>query len=412
MKVNPLYLNFYARISRSCPGFSPPYLTNSGESNRLIENSGDLNSLHKTFRQYRYSVIQMDSNLKNELFDDVVLRLKDESSSRYQDQIAILHSLFLQFHPSESHASQIEACLEDFGKVLYPDVEDDSQKAKVLAMNFITGSTPSNVDKLFFASLMRFSKETNTPFRDVVSDFFNDVRRFNFIRLTSFLSPSERCYYQPSHYLAPEDAVIDSETASVPFANTYFFPPESVVEEAALANFQNVGNFMNGGSCVSLGDGYFATNKHVVLKDGSPIDDFDHNSIFFNNRVVPLGNSTYSLHPAGKDLAIVHVPEFKGVDVKATLSTSSLKPKSQMFVIGAPGVMGRNLYCSTGLLLGQSERRISTTCCVKNGNSGGALIDEKGNVVGIMVSADFNDNTFMSEKSYAIPVSELEAFDI
>ncbi len=133
------------------------------------------------------------------------------------------------------------------------------------------------------------------------------------------------------------------------------------------------------GSGFVLDDGLIVTNRHVV---GQPrevaISTWDGRS--FDARVDGIAQDA--------DLAVIRV---RGLDLpRATVRTEPAVVGEPIAVIGYPGgggatiTTGRVLGYTDGPILGESVPAIRVDAEVAPGNSGGPLIDAKGQVIGVI----------------------------
>jgi S1-C subfamily serine protease len=153
------------------------------------------------------------------------------------------------------------------------------------------------------------------------------------------------------------------------------------------------------GSGFALADGLIVTNRHVV---GQPrqvgIATWDGRSFEADVEGIALD----------ADLAILRVP---GADLPvARLRTDPIVVGELVAAIGYPGggpatittgtVVGRR----TSTFAGEDSLVIVTDAAVRQGNSGGPLVDAEGRVVGVVVALSVSDGLGL-----AIPVPELVA---
>jgi putative serine protease PepD len=144
-------------------------------------------------------------------------------------------------------------------------------------------------------------------------------------------------------------------------------------------------------------DGYIVTNNHVVTGDDltTPVDEV----------LVQLGTENVPARIVGRDalndIAVIKVDR-KGLDPIEIGSSEELKPGDPIVVIGNPSGIG--ISVSTGIVsavgrtfgqelftfeqggpdeLGQLAAAIQVDAAVNHGNSGGALINTKGEYIGI-----------------------------
>lgn len=123
-------------------------------------------------------------------------------------------------------------------------------------------------------------------------------------------------------------------------------------------------------------DGFILTNKHVVKEQQIVKVEL------FSGRTVP-GEvvRTNSL-----DIALVKISEENKV-YPMPIKTKELNIGSTVFCLGNPGIHNQVLSkgCITRYTTNEDAQRIETDCFMDNGASGGPLLDEYGNVIGINV---------------------------
>jgi putative serine protease PepD len=179
------------------------------------------------------------------------------------------------------------------------------------------------------------------------------------------------------------------------------------------------------GALVDLTRKLVATNYHVVgekpkvfvffpgYRDGELIAEVDH----YLEKVTPLEGKVVS-RDAKRDLALIQLPSVpEGVEEFA-LAPKSASPAQSLHSIGNSGVKGgalwrytrhpsvRNVYLKKiKTEIGVVEARmVETDGAINKGDSGGPLINERGQLVGIVQSFD-SDNRLVSN---AIDVNELK----
>jgi hypothetical protein len=146
-------------------------------------------------------------------------------------------------------------------------------------------------------------------------------------------------------------------------------------------------------SAVKLSEDFFVTNKHVV-EDNLNVNLYNSEGVRFNAKVL------HNDHPA--DIVILsknHEKEFKVNPIKISKNYNGLR--SVAFGIGRDKI---RIFPPGDLISVPLERfkqaRIHSTVRNLPGISGGALINEKGNLVGILTSGSGNYNE-------AIPINIL-----
>lgn len=162
---------------------------------------------------------------------------------------------------------------------------------------------------------------------------------------------------------------------------------------------------MSAGSGVIISDdGYIVTNNHVV--DGADnIDVILNDKSRFTARVVGRDSNT--------DIALVKI-EAKNLTVLNWGDSEALKPGEWVLAVGNPfnltstvtaGIVSAKSR-SIGIMSGQMpmESFIQTDAAVNPGNSGGALVNARGELVGINTAIASRTGSY-SGYSFAIPAS-------
>ena len=153
--------------------------------------------------------------------------------------------------------------------------------------------------------------------------------------------------------------------------------------ENAVKSVVTVQNEIGHGSgCIISNDGYVITNYHVVS------DTIKLKKILFNNgssipfKIIRV-NEEY-------DLALLKIDtilDFPVFDINSNQKTSLGK---EVYAIGTPSDIELGQTLSKGIISGQrvfnDKKFIQTDVSINSGNSGGALIDNQGNLLGIVTA--------------------------
>lgn len=159
------------------------------------------------------------------------------------------------------------------------------------------------------------------------------------------------------------------------------------------------------------------TNKHVI-------EDADQLSVqFINNKSV---DATVKGASSSKDIAIISISlktidkeTLKSIKIATIGSSKDLKVGQGVIAIG--NALGYGQSVTTGVISALdrevtidnvSNNMIQTDAAINGGNSGGALLNSKGEVIGIN-SAKYSSSGYTSEASiegmgFAIPISDVE----
>ncbi len=131
-------------------------------------------------------------------------------------------------------------------------------------------------------------------------------------------------------------------------------------------------------------DGFIITNKHVVE------DDKVVKVKLFSGRTVPgevIRVNSY-------DVALIKISE-ENATLPLPIRTEELSVASSVFAFGNP--LGHNQVISKGCITRYTKIKdkivIETDCFTEKGASGGPLLDESGNVVGVNVACRINPRT-------------------
>lgn len=162
-------------------------------------------------------------------------------------------------------------------------------------------------------------------------------------------------------------------------------------------------------------NGMLITNTHVVCDD-EDYSVFDKISVVINGhqypaRVIAIGDNKAGLGE-GVDLALLQVLNcdncFSG---EVTFANSrDVKNGMDVYVIG--NSLGMGTCITSGIIsdkdrvLSDHKRYVMTDCAINGGNSGGAMFNSKGEVVGTIVSGMNNAEGM----NFAIPVDTILAF--
>ncbi len=180
--------------------------------------------------------------------------------------------------------------------------------------------------------------------------------------------------------------------------------------EPSIVKIETEGN--KGSGIIFSNDGYVITNEHVI-KTSSSI------------KVVLMEKDTYSAtivaSDADRDLAILKIQSEKS-DFPAVEFGSSKDiiigqmvlaigyPQSYELIGPATFTMG--IVSAFQTLEGDSRAWIQTDAAINLGNSGGALVDMQGMLIGINTEALFDDYTGegVTCLGFAIPIDEVKTF--
>ncbi len=155
--------------------------------------------------------------------------------------------------------------------------------------------------------------------------------------------------------------------------------------------YNKAGDLFQGSGVVLNNNGYVATNYHVC-SDANRIDIKHYGQEFKNAEIL--------LKDESKDLLIlkINAPSLKPAIIGAS---TDLKPGQTVYAIGSPE--GYENSISEGIISGfrydeDNNKLIQMTAPITDGSSGGALVNSKGEVIGLSVSGQHEGNLY-----FAIP---------
>jgi len=178
----------------------------------------------------------------------------------------------------------------------------------------------------------------------------------------------------------------------------------AVVSKASSSVVLIKGSSINGGTLLGSGfivssDGKIATNLHVVRDLKSGAVRLPTGEVYDNFSVVAFDER--------KDLAVIRIAGFE-LPSLGMGNSNELKPGETVIAIGNPDAL--NGTVTKGIVsairddpAGRGFRVIQTDAAINPGNSGGPLLNEKGEVVGI-VSAKIKDSENLN---FAVPINYL-----
>lgn len=160
-------------------------------------------------------------------------------------------------------------------------------------------------------------------------------------------------------------------------------------------------------------DGYILTNYHVISSASTIKVDFT-NGKSSNAKVVNYDSSL--------DVAVIKVTDKSNIPAVAELGDSSkLRVGDTAIAIGSP--LGKQLQNSVTVgvisaldrdieMDNESQKLIQTDAAINSGNSGGALVNTKGQVIGINVAKIGSTSQFSSTSveglGFAIPINQVK----
>lgn len=150
----------------------------------------------------------------------------------------------------------------------------------------------------------------------------------------------------------------------------------------------------------SIGTGFFIDLEGHLLTNFHVIDQ----SIINYIQIPKYGNKTFncdiiSIYP-DLDLALLKIKDFKNKKFLKLGDSNKIRRGIESYVIGFP--LGQDKYkITSGIISGYQDGDIQTDSPINRGNSGGPLVDENINVIGINY-AGYDD---AQNVGYAIPIN-------
>lgn len=154
-------------------------------------------------------------------------------------------------------------------------------------------------------------------------------------------------------------------------------------------------NVTQGSGFILSSDGLIATNYHVIEGAGTV-------SIVFNNHITYTGSITVKGFDMTKDIAIIKI-EKTGLTPVIIGNADDIEIGAVVTAIGSP--MGNLNTVQAGTILDFNDQIISTNAKIEQGSSGGALFNERGEVIGITTHYD------ESGRYYSIPIKYLNTIE-
>lgn len=146
-------------------------------------------------------------------------------------------------------------------------------------------------------------------------------------------------------------------------------------------------NKMQGSGVIVSDDGYIVTNYHVLENAKTAQIAFQDGSFY-------QGNITLVGCIPSRDIALIKI-EKVGLPPVKIAGSNTLHQQDKVTTISSPG--GQLNIISYGVIKGYNKEIICTSAVIDHGSSGGALFNERGEVIGIVSS-------FGGQNYYAIPV--------
>ena len=159
--------------------------------------------------------------------------------------------------------------------------------------------------------------------------------------------------------------------------------------------YDGKGNLYQGSGIVINSDGYVVTNYHVC-KDANKFEINHYKKAYKDVQIVK--------QDPDKDIAILKVPNFPLNSIKIG-NSNELKPGQRIYAIGSPE--GYENSISEGIISGvrhdsNGNQVIQMTAPITEGSSGGAVVNTKGELVGMSMSGQHDGSIY-----FAVPVEDI-----
>lgn len=161
--------------------------------------------------------------------------------------------------------------------------------------------------------------------------------------------------------------------------------------------YDNLGNVFQGSGVVINNEGMIVTNHHVC-KDASKIE-IKHYS-------KEIKNVTIYKYDEIKDILILKTDDNSFTPITYG-SSSNLKTGQRIYAVGSPE--GYENSISEGIISGfrtdeNNVKLIQMTCPITDGSSGGAVLNSKGELIGLSVSGQHEGSLY-----FAVPINDVFA---
>lgn len=176
----------------------------------------------------------------------------------------------------------------------------------------------------------------------------------------------------------------------------------SVYKKASPAVVTVKDGKVHGSGFVVSQDGLIVTNAHVV--EGSPSV---VTVVFASGKQLPA--DVIGFAKGGLDLAVLKIHRQKNLSALASATVGSAEVGDRVFALGTPLDSDNRDTFTQGNInrIDRKDGRIQHDAVIQNGNSGGPLLNTKGQVIGVNTSGIGRTN---SGTNFAIPVSKLRSF--
>ena len=161
--------------------------------------------------------------------------------------------------------------------------------------------------------------------------------------------------------------------------------------------YDNLGNVFQGSGVVINNEGMIVTNHHVC-KDASRIEIKHYSKDIKNVRVYKYDEV--------KDILILKTDEENFTPITCG-NSGSLKTGQRVYAVGSPE--GYENSISEGIISGfrtdeNNVKLVQMTCPITDGSSGGAVVNTKGELIGLSVSGQHEGSLY-----FAVPINDVYA---
>lgn len=241
-----------------------------------------------------------------------------------------------------------------------------------------------------------------------------NVQFTNFLADSSFIVPEGLNFVYAAELATPAVVHIRS-SVSAASADQYKNPVDDIFRDFFGDSYsqgpkRNYGPAMSSGSGVIINpDGYIITNNHVI-DNASDIEVVLNDNRTFNAKVIGTDPNT--------DLALIKI-DAQNLSYLTFGNSDKVRVGEWVLAVGNPfnlnstvtaGIVSakaRNINILSGRNGLQIESFIQTDAAVNPGNSGGALVNLKGELIGVNTAIATQTGSF-SGYSFAVPVSLVE----
>ena len=187
------------------------------------------------------------------------------------------------------------------------------------------------------------------------------------------------------------NVVWDSENKVVNISNKYNFDINKILECVVQVNTDTAQ-----GSGFLIGDGILVTNRHV-LKNAKEISFIFNDYSIYNDEIKIIGFDEVS------DIVIIKMKNLNKpyLDIG---NSDNINIGDKVIAIGSP--LGNLNIITQGSVIGKLPGLIVSTAKIQQGSSGGVLLNNKGEAVGITFSYDTGKNYF------SIPINDIKNINI